>query len=197
MRAWRNEPSSLGLKARLITFSCSNNRRAASQIMVYTLGWTRHCSSLLRSCFFFTPRCLTNQSTSLWSTMLYQLMLIRLYRLQKYLYRGNLNTSTCGLSWISLQVHISSSLRGSMTAARSEIRIISNLNTSLRDLNFVCAWCRAGGLCASTITISSLPSSKPNLSSNQLITTNLRPSQNAIMFYIANCYFWREALCVL
>ena len=121
MRARQNEPSSLGLKARPITFSGSNNRLAAAQIMAYTLGWIGHCSSLLRSRSFFTPRCLTNQSTSLF----YQLILIRIYRLQQYLYRGNLNTSTCGFSWISLQVHITSSLKGSMTAARSEIRLIS------------------------------------------------------------------------
>ena len=84
------------------------------------------------------------------------------------IYKGNLNTSTCGFSWISLQVHISSSLKGSMTAARSKTRLISLsiLNSSIYDLNFVCAWCRAGGLCVFTITISSLPSSKLNTSAS-------------------------------
>ena len=159
MSARRNQSSPLCLKARPITFSRLNNRRAATQIMVYTLGWTGHCSSLLRSWSLFTPRCLTNQSTSLFIILFLP-----------HICRGNLSTSTCGLSWISLQVHISSSLRGSMIAARSEIRLISlsYLNLSICDLNFVCAWCRAGGLCASTITISSLPSSKPNMSSDQV-----------------------------
>ena len=80
--------------------------------------------------------------------------------------KGNLNTSTCGFSWISLQVHISPSLKGSMTAARSKTRLISFsiLNSSIYDPNFVCAWCRAGGLCVFAITISSLPSSKLNTS---------------------------------
>ena len=49
------------------------------------------------------------------------------------IYRGNLNTSTCGFSWISLQVHISSSLKGSMTAARSKIRTTYFLSTVIQQ----------------------------------------------------------------
>ena len=44
--------------------------------------------------------------------------------------------------------------------------IFSILNSSIYDLNFVCAWCRAGGLCVFAITISSLPSSKLNTSAS-------------------------------
>ena len=45
MSARQNQSGSLGLKARLITLSSLGNRRAAAQILVFTLGWTTHCNS--------------------------------------------------------------------------------------------------------------------------------------------------------
>ena len=86
-----------------------------------------------------------------------------------------------------------------MTAARSKIRIISPSNLNHRSATLILCVLDVGlaGRVCFISTIPHLPPSTPNLSSDRLITTNLRTSQNAMMIYLANYYFWREALRVL